>query len=161
MLVLFLQLLPCSSLAVTSASQPILIMHWVLQGQEFSDLHGSTHSFCRSPTMDESPGYYVVQIHNFGELKNAMKKYESAVFEAEGCKWKLVLYPSGNKTKHVNRHISFYLALADSVEHEDEEVYAVFCLYLLDQQNHNDLIAPGPGIFSQSLLCKEINFTFY
>lgn len=136
--------------------------------------------------LDEPPPYYILQIHDYEEFNNAVEKYESEVFEAKGCKWyslfvslesvwrnnwifwifiipwtflgdrKLVLYPRGNKGKEVPHHISLYLALADSVEHE--EVYAVFCLYLLDQEKQHDFIFPAPGIFSKSLVCKEINF---
>ncbi|OAY56213.1 MATH domain and coiled-coil domain-containing protein At2g42480 [Manihot esculenta] len=92
--------------------------------------------------MDEPPPYYILQIHDYEEFNNAVEKYESEVFEAKGCKWKLVLYPRGNKSKEVPHHISLYLALADSVEHE--EVYAVFCLYLLDQEKQHDFIFPAP-----------------
>ncbi|KAH9684100.1 TRAF-like family protein [Citrus sinensis] len=70
-----------------------------------------------------------------------VEKYESGDFEAGGYKWKLVLYPAGNKSKNVKEHISVYLAMENtsSLQH-GWEVYAVFRLFLLDQNKGNFLI---------------------
>ncbi|XP_004298265.1 PREDICTED: uncharacterized protein LOC101297724 [Fragaria vesca subsp. vesca] len=40
-------------------------------------------------------------------------RYGSSQFEAGGYKWKLVLYPNGNKRRNVGNHISLYLVIAD------------------------------------------------
>ncbi|KAK4856746.1 hypothetical protein QYF36_020708 [Acer negundo] len=64
---------------------------------------------------DAPPTHYKLKIQLFSLLvKNAVEKYESAEFEAGGYKWKLVLYPNGNKSKNVKDHISLYLTLADT-----------------------------------------------
>ncbi|KAK1591646.1 hypothetical protein Q3G72_010983 [Acer saccharum] len=85
---------------------------------------------------DAPPTHYKLKIQLFSLLvKNAVEKYESAEFEAGGYKWKLVLYPSGNKSKNVKDHISLYLTLADTSSLPlGWEVYAVLRLFLLDQR---------------------------
>eukprot|EP00257_Ricinus_communis_P025702 XP_025013116.1 protein RESTRICTED TEV MOVEMENT 3 isoform X2 [Ricinus communis] len=73
----------------------------------------------------------------------AMEKYESGSFEAGGYKWKLVLYPKGNKSKNVMEHLSLYIAMADSSNLQlGWEVHVVFRLFLLDQIRDNYLILP-------------------
>ncbi|XP_011033128.1 PREDICTED: TNF receptor-associated factor family protein DDB_G0272340-like [Populus euphratica] len=59
---------------------------------------------------DAPPIHYMVKIELFSSLwKNAVETYESGVFEAGGYKWKLVLYPNGNKSNNVKDYISLYL----------------------------------------------------
>ncbi|KAH7573323.1 hypothetical protein JRO89_XS03G0116800 [Xanthoceras sorbifolium] len=90
---------------------------------------------------DAPPTHYKLKIQLFSLLvKNAVEKYESAEFEAGGYKWKLVLYPNGNKSKNVRDHISLYLTLADTSSLPlGWEVYAVVRLFLLDQSKDNYL----------------------
>ncbi|ESR32503.1 hypothetical protein CICLE_v10005327mg [Citrus x clementina] len=89
-----------------------------------------------------SPTHYTVKINSFSLLlKNSVEKYETGDFEAGGYKWKLVLYPAGNKSKNVKEHISVYLAMANTSSLQlGWEVYAVFRLFLLDQNKDNFLI---------------------
>ncbi|XP_021889441.1 MATH domain and coiled-coil domain-containing protein At3g58200 isoform X2 [Carica papaya] len=91
---------------------------------------------------DTPPAHYMIKIKSFSLLaKNALEKYESGSFEAAGYKWKLVLYPNGNKSKNVREHISAYLAIADTSSLGPVwEVYAIFRLFLLDQNKDNFLI---------------------
>ncbi|KAL5781889.1 hypothetical protein ACOSP7_006918 [Xanthoceras sorbifolium] len=90
---------------------------------------------------DAPPTHYKLKIQLFSLLvKNAVEKYESAEFEAGGYKWKLVLYPNGNKSKNVRDHISLYLTLANTSSLPlGWEVYAVVRLFLLDQSKDNYL----------------------
>ncbi|KAI9195371.1 hypothetical protein LWI28_014243 [Acer negundo] len=85
---------------------------------------------------DAPPTHYKLKIQLFSLLvENAVEKYESAEFEAGGYKWKLVLYPNGNKSKNVKDHISLYLTLTDTSSLLlGWEVYAVLRLFLLDQR---------------------------
>lgn len=85
------------------------------------------------------PTHYTVKIQSFSLLlKNSVEKYESGDFEAGGYKWKLVLHPTGNKSKNVKEHISLYLAMANTSSLQlGWEVYAVFRLFLLDQNKDN------------------------
>ncbi|XP_065863927.1 uncharacterized protein [Euphorbia lathyris] len=82
------------------------------------------------PEADKSlPRNYEVTIQNFSTIKNTVEIYKSAVFEAGGYKWKLVVHPNGNRSKKVKDHLSFYLALAERVE-LGWEIDATFRLYL-------------------------------
>ncbi|XP_048427956.1 uncharacterized protein LOC125471523 isoform X3 [Pyrus x bretschneideri] len=84
---------------------------------------------------DSPPTHYTLKIRKFSLLtKNLEDEYESGEFEAGGYKWKLVLYPNGNKKKNVEGHISVYLEMvgADSLQ-TGCEVYVDFRFFLLDQ----------------------------
>ncbi|KAJ7980458.1 Ubiquitin carboxyl-terminal hydrolase 12 [Quillaja saponaria] len=86
---------------------------------------------------DDHPSHYTVKIRSFSLLeKHSVEKYESGEFDAGGYKWKLVLYPNGNKRRKVENHISLYLALARS-NRSGWDVHATFRLFLLDQNRYN------------------------
>ncbi|GKV06869.1 hypothetical protein SLEP1_g18691 [Rubroshorea leprosula] len=91
---------------------------------------------------DAPPTHYVVKIQLFSLLlKNSVENYESGDFEAGSYKWKLILYPSGNKGRNVKDHISLYLAIADTDSvNGNSEVRASFKLFLLDQNKDNYLV---------------------
>ncbi|XP_027333122.1 TNF receptor-associated factor homolog 1a [Abrus precatorius] len=92
--------------------------------------------------VDAPPAHYAVKIQSFSLMtKNSIERYESGNFEAGGYKWKLVLYPSGNKSMNVKDHISLYLALDEASSlHHGWEVYVNFRLFLHDQNNDNYLV---------------------
>ncbi|XP_073266965.1 uncharacterized protein [Populus alba] len=104
---------------------------------------------------DAPPIHYMVKIELFSSLgKNAVETYESGVFEAGGYKWKLVLYPNGNKSNNVKDHISLYLAMVDASSlPRGWEVNVIFRLFLLDQNKDSYLVIQG--MFSKSLLCNR------
>nr|XP_028947221.1 BTB/POZ and MATH domain-containing protein 3-like [Malus domestica] len=92
--------------------------------------NGFSTSFSDSP-----PTHYALKIQSFSVLtKTSADEYESGEFEAGGYKWKLVLYPNGNKKKNVEGYISVYLEMvgADSLQ-TGSEVYVDFRFSLLDQ----------------------------
>ncbi|KAI3440957.1 uncharacterized protein J3R85_002994, partial [Psidium guajava] len=80
-----------------------------------------------------APAHYVVKVESFSSFaKNNTEKYESSEFEAEGCKWKLILYPNGDKSRNGKDHISIYLAASEASHFQlDGEIHAAvrFCLY--------------------------------
>ncbi|CAB4293035.1 unnamed protein product [Prunus armeniaca] len=88
---------------------------------------------------DAPPTHYTVKIQSLSLLaKNSLEKYESGDFEAGG---KLVFYPNGNKSRNVKDHISLYLVMSGAnATHISREVYAVFRLFLLDQNKGNYLV---------------------
>ncbi|KAL9450927.1 hypothetical protein AB3S75_012635 [Citrus x aurantiifolia] len=89
------------------------------------------------------PAHYIVRIKSYSLLAEEaiVEKYESGAFQAGGYKWKLVIYPKGNKSTNVKDHISLYLAVADTSSLTfDWEVYAIFCLFLLDQNQDSSLV---------------------
>ncbi|XWS08433.1 hypothetical protein CRYUN_Cryun40dG0002100 [Craigia yunnanensis] len=95
---------------------------------------------------EAAPSHYLLKIQSFSLLtKNGIEKYESGEFEAGGYKWKLVLYPNGNKSRNVKEHLSLYLLFADvtSLLRHSWKVHAIFRFFLLDQSKDNYLIVHG------------------
>ncbi|KAK9083365.1 hypothetical protein Scep_029836 [Stephania cephalantha] len=81
------------------------------------------------------PSHYIFKIQSFSSLmKNHIERYDSGDFESGGYKWKLSLFPYGNKKKSVKDHISLYLVIADTSSLSfGWEVNVSFKLFLLDQ----------------------------
>ncbi|KAK8661867.1 hypothetical protein V6N13_091455 [Hibiscus sabdariffa] len=91
----------------------------------------------------EAPCHYVLKIQSFSLLaKNGIEKYESGEFQASGYKWKLILYPNGNRSRNVREHLSLYLVFADvgSLFRQGLEVHAFFRFFLLDQSKDEHLV---------------------
>ncbi|XP_060668833.1 MATH domain and coiled-coil domain-containing protein At3g58370 [Ziziphus jujuba] len=88
------------------------------------------------------PTHYNLKINNFSSLaKNSIDRYESGEFQAGGYKWKLVVYPNGNKNKNEKEHVSVYLAMVkENSLPTGWQVYAKFSLFLLDQNNDNYIV---------------------
>ena len=62
---------------------------------------------------------------------------------------KLVVYPNGNENKNVNDHISLYLEMVDTSSLGfGWEVYAIFRLFVLDQNKDEFLILQGWLLYS-------------
>ncbi|CAA2972127.1 RESTRICTED TEV MOVEMENT 3-like [Olea europaea subsp. europaea] len=103
----------------------------------FGTLLGVSRSISDTP-----PNHYTMKIQNFSQLaKNKIEPYHSNDFEAGGYKWKLLVYPNGNKDKGITDHISLYLAITQ-VESllPGWEIRATFRLFLLDQNEDNYFI---------------------
>ncbi|KAK8998888.1 hypothetical protein V6N11_070067 [Hibiscus sabdariffa] len=101
----------------------------------------------------EAPCHYVLKIQSFSLLaKNGIEKYESGEFQASGYKWKLILYPNGNRSRNVREHLSLYLVFADvgSLFRQGLEVHAFFRFFLLDQSKDEHLVVHGILIPSTS-----------
>ncbi|KAF8038995.1 hypothetical protein BT93_B1520 [Corymbia citriodora subsp. variegata] len=101
---------------------------------EFDDLQGVERRVSEDP-----PAQYVVNIQSYSSLsKNSVGKYESGVFQAGGYKWKLVLYPNGNKSKDVKDHVSLYLSMVETSSLPSGwEVHALVRFFLRDQEKDN------------------------
>ncbi|XP_038721858.1 MATH domain and coiled-coil domain-containing protein At3g58400 isoform X2 [Tripterygium wilfordii] len=132
-----------------------------------NDPDGVAKSISEAP-----PTHCTVKIQSFSLLqKNSVEKYESGDFDAGGYKWKLILCPSGNKSKNIKEHVSLYLAIADTSSLcLGWEVYAVFRLFLLDQSNDNYMVLQDASVkerrfhglklqwgFDQFIHLKEFN----
>ncbi|KDP47131.1 hypothetical protein JCGZ_22127 [Jatropha curcas] len=64
---------------------------------------------------DRPPSHYLFKIENFSKLSDAkVENFQSSDFEVGGYKWRLSLYPEGNKKKNGDKHLSLYLALSNS-----------------------------------------------
>ncbi|XP_075645082.1 uncharacterized protein LOC142615839 [Castanea sativa] len=92
-------------------------------------------------TSDAPRMHYTVKIKSFSLLtKNLMERYETGEFESGGYKWKLVIYPNGNKNNNVDEHMSLYLAIeAADLRPPGWEVHAIFRFFLHDQIRDNYL----------------------
>ncbi|KAF8039378.1 hypothetical protein BT93_B1799 [Corymbia citriodora subsp. variegata] len=88
------------------------------------------------------PAQYVVKIQSYLSLsKHSVDKYVSGVFQAGGYKWKVVLYPNGNKSKDVNKHVSLYLSMVETSSLPSGwEVHALVRFFLRDEEKDNYLI---------------------
>ncbi|KAL1351013.1 hypothetical protein HN51_014973 [Arachis hypogaea] len=79
------------------------------------------------------PSQYSFEVKSFSLLaKASIEKVTSEEFEAGDCKWSLSIYPTGNKRRAGEGHVSIYLALTDpSSLPLDWEVNAIvnFSLY--------------------------------
>ncbi|KAH9687446.1 TRAF-like family protein [Citrus sinensis] len=88
------------------------------------------------------PAHFLLKIQTFSSLlENNVESYESSEFNVGSHKWKLVVYPNGNKKKKVKDHISLYLAMADSSSFGSGwEVFVIFRLFVHDQNEDTYLI---------------------
>ncbi|GMN71933.1 hypothetical protein TIFTF001_055982 [Ficus carica] len=83
---------------------------------------------------DAVPSHHLLKIESFSTLSKApIEKYVSE-FEAGGYKWNLSIYPSGDKNKDGQDHISIYLELVETSSHPAGwEVNAIFSFFVFDQ----------------------------
>ncbi|XP_027337161.1 uncharacterized protein LOC113850831 [Abrus precatorius] len=90
---------------------------------------------------DVPPAHYLFKIESYSELMNTgVEKYETNVFEAGGYKWRLILYPSGDKKSNGSGYVSLYLAIADTEKlSHGWEVNVNFKLFVFDQKNNKYL----------------------
>ncbi|XP_057965878.1 uncharacterized protein LOC131156309 [Malania oleifera] len=64
---------------------------------------------------DAPPCHYIFKIQSFSTLSAApVEKVGSEKFEAGDYKWKLIIYPEGDKSSYGQNHVSIYLALVDT-----------------------------------------------
>ncbi|GLT34839.1 hypothetical protein SLA2020_093320 [Shorea laevis] len=63
--------------------------------------------------------HYLLKVESFSQLSELLsettdKRCESMAFEAGGYKWKLVLYPVGDKARNGDGHVSLYLMIVET-----------------------------------------------
>ncbi|XP_022146383.1 uncharacterized protein LOC111015611 [Momordica charantia] len=94
---------------------------------------------------DEKPLHYTLQIQPFSLLKTALatcsrERYESPIFNVGGFKWKLALYPNGDKNRNGSGYISLYLVTAeDEIVSATSEVNVVLTFLVYDNLRDNYL----------------------
>ncbi|XVF79799.1 hypothetical protein PTKIN_Ptkin15bG0018600 [Pterospermum kingtungense] len=88
---------------------------------EEKDYYNPPASFANGPgiirvTRDLPPAHYLFRINSFSLFAEyeSIEKYESGVFGAGGYKWRLLLYPNGNKKSSGEDFISLYLQIEDT-----------------------------------------------
>ncbi|KAL6204218.1 hypothetical protein ACLB2K_021486 [Fragaria x ananassa] len=81
------------------------------------------------------PKHYRLSIKSFSSLTSE-EKYESGEFEAGGYKWKLVLFPNGNKDRGVKDNISLYLKMGGKDAIKAGKIVTIdYKLFLLYRHN--------------------------
>nr|XP_023875700.1 uncharacterized protein LOC111988161 [Quercus suber] len=99
---------------------PSLHDHFVKDIQSISNsFRAHSFSYLRRQEITRSkrhlpPTHYMLKIESYSILSETVEKYESGVFEAGGHKWRLSLYPKGNKKMNGSGHISLYLAIVET-----------------------------------------------
>ncbi|GKV10566.1 hypothetical protein SLEP1_g21910 [Rubroshorea leprosula] len=68
---------------------------------------------------DKSPMHYLLKVKSFSQLSEVLsetteKRCESTTFVAGRYKWKLVLYPVGDRARNGDGHISLYLMIVET-----------------------------------------------
>ncbi|KAJ4958821.1 hypothetical protein NE237_025932 [Protea cynaroides] len=91
---------------------------------------------------DEPPTHFSLRIKSFSLISNtSLERYNSGNFEAGGYKWKLCLYPKGNKDRNGDGHISLYLEIVETDSLPPGwEVHSLFRFLVLDQLRDNYLL---------------------
>ncbi|XP_050211398.1 BTB/POZ and MATH domain-containing protein 6-like [Mercurialis annua] len=85
------------------------------------------------------PAHYIFKIENFSLLSDIKaESFTSADFEVGGYKWKLSVYPGGNKKKNGDGYISLYLVLSEFNKITfTKEVNVYFKLFVYDYTRDN------------------------
>ncbi|KAJ9551960.1 hypothetical protein OSB04_016005 [Centaurea solstitialis] len=85
------------------------------------------------------PSHYMLKIESFSLLSEAATiKIESDVFYASGHKWKLDLYPNGNREEKGGNHISLYVIICDTETlPKGWEVFVDVNFFIYDHIHHN------------------------
>ncbi|XP_042508212.1 uncharacterized protein LOC122084195 [Macadamia integrifolia] len=105
----------------------------------------------RTIKRDKPPTHFQLRIKSFSLLsKSSLERYNSGNFEAGGYKWKLCLYPKGNKDANGEEgRLPLYLEISErDTLSPGWEVHPLFRLFLLDQHRDKYLIlqdASGNG----------------
>ncbi|KAK9941670.1 hypothetical protein M0R45_007368 [Rubus argutus] len=81
-----------------------------------------------------------MKIGLFSRLKS-VDRYESTEFKAGGYKWKLVVFPNGNKKLGVDDHISLYLEMCGDKGIDPRHIVTInYKFFLLNRQRKNYLV---------------------
>ncbi|KAM7482318.1 hypothetical protein LguiB_006901 [Lonicera macranthoides] len=103
-------------------------------------------SFKESLELNQPPAHYTLKLNSFSQLAKLLsdtgvEKYESGEFEVSGYKWKLLLYPNGDKNRGGSGHISLYLVLSETnALRLGLEVHASFRFFVYDQIRDDYLV---------------------
>ncbi|XP_039169650.1 uncharacterized protein LOC120293913 [Eucalyptus grandis] len=85
---------------------------------------------------DLPPAHFSLKIESF-EVPLKLDKYDSGVFNTGGHKWRLSLYPKGNKNDNGSGYISLYLSIDDLKS--NETVHVNYKLFVHDKSRNKYL----------------------
>ncbi|KAF9594020.1 hypothetical protein IFM89_026828 [Coptis chinensis] len=93
---------------------------------------------------DAPPTHFRFKIESFSSLSySSLERVESCEFEAGDYKWKLAIYPRGNKAKD---HISLYLVLVNN-NSDNKEILVTYSLFVFDHIQYKYLPVQGASRF--------------
>ncbi|CAM8904236.1 unnamed protein product [Rhodiola kirilowii] len=109
------------------------------------------------------PGSYMFKIQTFSLLSEFARMSDSKVqcfdspeFVSDGHKWRLSIYPNGNKKLEVEDHVSAYLVAADA--DIDSVINVTFKMFIYDHFNDNFLTVQDNEVRRFHGLKKEWGF---
>ncbi|KAL3714594.1 hypothetical protein ACJRO7_006497 [Eucalyptus globulus] len=74
---------------------------------------GDEHDEITTEIREISPAHYVLKIESFSLLsKSGITMYKTKEFQVGDQKWRLILYPNGDKSMEGEDHVSLYLAVS-------------------------------------------------
>ncbi|KAH7575691.1 hypothetical protein ACOSP7_004430 [Xanthoceras sorbifolium] len=94
---------------------------------------------------DLQPAHFTLKMESYSSVLDALEgkdeRYETGSFDAGGYKWKLILYPQGNKACEGKDHISLYLVTdeSNSFPTDNWTVCVNFKLFVLNQKTNKYL----------------------
>ncbi|PPR99077.1 hypothetical protein GOBAR_AA21599 [Gossypium barbadense] len=102
----------------------------------------------RRATREVPPAHYIFSIESFSLLvATGVEKYESHAFDVQDYKWRLSLYPNGNKRSNGEGFISLYLQIEDTQNFPRTwEVNVNFRFFILDQIRDKYLTIESDGV---------------
>ncbi|CAM8906973.1 unnamed protein product [Rhodiola kirilowii] len=110
------------------------------------------------------PGSYMFKIQKFSLLSefarmsnNMVQCFDSPEFESDGHKWRLSIYPNGNKKLGVEDHVSAYLVAADA-NIDSAGINVTFKMFVYDHIHDNFLTVQDNEVRRFHGLKKEWGF---
>ncbi|KAL5719618.1 hypothetical protein ACHQM5_012373 [Ranunculus cassubicifolius] len=90
--------------------------------------------FPRSQWRDAAPTHFIFRIESFSTLASStLERHETCEFEAGDYKWKLALYPNGNKSKGGEDYLSMYLVfVGENGDELKKEIQVSFTFLVFD-----------------------------
>ncbi|OMO72288.1 TRAF-like family protein [Corchorus olitorius] len=114
----------------------------------------------------EAPVHYTLEMESLPFLSKILSKtgldtYESTVFEACGYKWRLILYPEGDKQRNGDDHISLYLRIEDHFQNLEPgwEVDALLTFFLFNYNKDQFMSIQGGRLNRFNAIQKEWGFS--
>ncbi|XVF79803.1 hypothetical protein PTKIN_Ptkin15bG0018800 [Pterospermum kingtungense] len=99
-------------------------------------------------TRDLPPAHYLFRINSFSLFSEveSVQKFKSGVFDAGGYKWRLLLYPNGNKKSNGDGCISLYLRISETEKLPSGwQVNVNFKFFVFDQIRDKYLVVEEAG----------------
>ncbi|XP_021292612.1 uncharacterized protein LOC110422909 [Herrania umbratica] len=114
---------------------------------------------------EEAPAHYILEIESFQRLleilsKPRLDRYESTEFAVSGHKWRLILYPNGDKQRNGGDYISLYLRIVDIGKLGPAwEIDAFIYFFVLDQENNQYISIQDGRVKRFNAVKKEWGFS--